>query len=153
MRVVATLLAAATLGTACAVPAGTALVVECRAPETGARNGPALVGMPYGQQHSPIPLDSVQFDSSATASRVAVQSLHAQRTATDTVEVGARLVHCGDTPGAVRIRTNFLREDRAPAEPTSAWRTVLLQPRAIAHYQEFSTSRAASRYVIEIAAP
>jgi hypothetical protein len=148
----AALLAVAALGAACAAPGGPPLVVECRAPESGARTGPALVGMPYGEQHSPIPLDSVQFDSYATASRVAVQSLYAARTPSDTVEVGARLVHCGDTPGSVRIRTSFLREDRAPAEPASAWRTVFLQPRAIAQYQEFSTSRAASRYVIEIAA-
>jgi len=145
------LLGVAALGTACAATGNPPLVVECRVPESGARTGAALVGMPYGQQHTPIPLDSVQFDSHATAARVAVQSLHAARTASDTVEVGARLIHCGDTPGSVRIRTNFLREDRAPSEPASAWRTVYLQPRAIAQYQEYSTSPAAARYVIEIA--
>jgi hypothetical protein len=148
----ALLLIAAALASACAAPGDPPLVVECRAAESGNRTGPALVGTPYGQQHSPIPLDSVQFDSHSTAARVAVQSLYATRTPTDTVEVGARLVHCGDQAGSVRVRTSFLREDKAPAEPTSAWRTVYLQPRAIAHYQERSTSSAASRYVIEIAA-
>ena len=148
----ALLLVVAALGTACATPGDPPLVVECRAHDSGARPGPALVGMPYGQQHSPIPLDSVQFDSNSTAARVAVQSLYATRTPTDTVEVGARFIHCGDQAASVRVRTNFLREDRAPAEATSAWRTVYLQPRAIAHYQERSISSAASRYVIEIAA-
>lgn len=150
----ALLLVAAALASACATPGDPATphVLECRAPGPGTKLGPALVGTAYGEQHSPIPLDGVLFDSYSTSVRVAVQSLHATRTPTDTVEVGARLVHCGDQPESVRIRTNFLRENSVPAEATSAWRTVYLQPRAIAHYQERSISSAASRYVIEIAA-
>jgi len=147
------LLAWAAIAAPCAAPGHSLLVAECHVPEHGVRTGPALTGVEYGMQHSPIPLDSVQFDSEVTASRIAVQSLHASRTPTDTVEVQVRVVHCGDEPGSVRMRTNFLRADLTPAEPVSAWRTVHLSPRAIASYQERSTSTAAARYVIEIAGP
>jgi hypothetical protein len=67
------------------------------------------------------------------------------------VEVNARFVSCLDTPAAIRVRTSFLKDNQAPAEPTSAWRTVHLQPRAISGYQEFSTSRGVANYLIEIA--
>jgi hypothetical protein len=151
MRAVA--LTFAMLGAAaCAAPGDPPLVVECAIPSSNPRPGAALVGQPYGMQHSPLPLNSVQFDSPGTASRVAVQSLYASRTATDTVQVGARLVNCSSLPGAVRMRSSFFKPDQAPAEPTSAWKVVHLQPRAISHYEELSTSRGASSYLIEIAA-
>ncbi len=130
---------------------GPPLVAQCHPSKTNARPGPALVGQQYGMQHSELPLNSVQFDSHATAGLVAVQGLYAQRTVTDTVEVSARFVSCLDAPGAIRVRTSFLKENQAPAEPTSAWRTVHLQPRATSQYQEMSTSRGVANYLIEIA--
>lgn len=145
-------LAAATamLAAGCATQ-GPPLVVECHPSKSNARPGAALVGQQYGMQHSALPLNSVQFDSYSTAGLVAVQGLYATRTAADTVEVTARLVSCMDAPRAIRVRTSFLRDNQAPAEPISAWRIVHLQPRAVAQYQEFSTSRSVANYLIEIA--
>lgn len=154
---VAALVAIATAG--CAqqpaapyVPGAPPIVVECSTPYDGARPGPALVGQQYGMQMSPLPLNSVQFDSHATASRLSVQKIFASRTATDTVEVTARLVNCSDYPVVLRVRTNFLRANETPAEPTSAWRDVYLSPRAITSYTEFSVARDVNSYIVEIAA-
>jgi hypothetical protein len=127
------------------------VVVECQAATGAGRPGPALVGQAYGTQHSPLPLNSVQFDAQATASRLAVQDIFADRTGTDTVEVTARFVSCADAPSSVRVRTSFMRVNHAPAEPTSAWKVVHLAPRAISHYTELSTSRDVASYLIEIA--
>jgi hypothetical protein len=134
------------------VPGNPPLVVQCGLPDPGARPGPALIGQQYGMQMSPLPLNSVQFDSQITAYRVAVQNIFAERTATDTVSVTARLVSCADIPTTVKMRTSFLRQNQAPAEGTSAWRVVFLAPRAMAHYTELSTSRDPASYIIEIAA-
>lgn len=134
------------------VPGAPPLVVECSTPYDGARPGPALVGQQYGMQISPLPLNSVQFDSHTTASRLAVQRIYALRTATDTIEVTARLVSCSNYPVMVRVRSSFLRTNDSPSEPTSAWREVYLSPRAIANYTEYSVARDVNSYFIEIAA-
>lgn len=127
------------------------VVVACVTPEQQVRTGPALVGRAYGMAMTALPLNSVQFGSTEVASSLAIQSLFAERSASDTVQVTARLVSCLDVPAAVRVRTSFLRANTAPAEPTSAWKTVYMEPRATAVYTEFSTSRDASSYLMEIA--
>jgi len=140
----------------CAGPlASPPLVVECTPPPMagGVRAGPALVGQQYGMQHSPLPVNSVQFNSQVTASQLAIQGLYASRTPTDTVELTMRLVSCIDAPQMVRIRTNFLRDNQAPAESVSAWREIWVPARATANYAELSTSRNAAAYLIEIAGP
>jgi len=153
VRAFCTAAAACAVSVACST-VGPPMVVECSAPPTAGRApGPALVGLPYGMQHSPIPLNSVQFASQGAASQVAIQGLYAARTPTDTVEVTLRMVSCIDTPQMVRVRTSFLRDNQAPAEAVSAWREVWVPARATATYAELSTSRNAAAYLIEIAAP
>jgi|SRR5690606_2749495 hypothetical protein len=129
------------------------VVAECAAPQPGEgiRSGPALVGQNYGMQMTAIPINSVQFDSHATARAIAVQQLFARRTASDTVEVTARFVACGDELSTVRVRTSFLRADHAPAEMPSAWQQLHLGPRMTAVYREFSTSRDVAGYLLEVA--
>lgn len=131
----------------------TPVVARCTPPMMGtdARTGPALVGQHYGMQMSPLPLNSVQFDSSDTAQAMAVQQLYAERTPTNSVRVTARLVSCGDRPRAVRMRTTFLRQTQATAEAPTAWKTVHLTARGLAHYEELSVSPDAHFYLIEIA--
>ena len=102
-------------------------------------------------QMSPIPLDSVQFDSWRTAALVAVQQMFASRTPTDTVSVQVRLLSCADAPSQIRIRTSFLRADGVPVEPPSAWKTVHLTPRALGVYTESSFARDVGHYVVEVA--
>lgn len=139
--------------TGCAVPvaSNTSVVVDCSVSRAQSRSGPALVGLSYGMDMTPIPLNSVQFGSRAAARSLAVQGLFAQRSASDTVQVTARFVSCVDTASAIRVRTAFLRTNNAPSEPTSAWRTVHLQPRATAIYTESSISRDVASYLIEVA--
>lgn len=136
-------------------PASPPLVVECTTPPWpgGVRAGAALVGQHYGLQHSPLPLNSLQFNSQITASQIAIQGMYAARTPTDTVEVTLRMVSCIDAPQMVRLRTSFLRDNQAPAEGVSAWREVWVPARATANYAEMSTSRDAASYLIEIAGP
>ncbi|MFL6604457.1 MAG: hypothetical protein ACJ8R9_24415 [Steroidobacteraceae bacterium] len=126
------------------------LVVKCGKVGGGHAVGAALVGQEYSLQATPIPLDSVQFSSWDTTRLLSVQRLYAARTPTNTVEVTARFVSCSDTPFNVRVRTSFVDANQAPTEPVSAWKTVYLQPRLTAVYSEYSTSRSATRYLIEV---
>lgn len=151
----AAFMAAMLVGLAACFPLNgpTPVVAQCTTPATGTdtRTGPALVGQHYGMQMSPLPLNSVQFDSSDTAQAMAVQQLYAERAPTDSVRVTARLLSCGDRPRAVRMRTTFLRQNHTTAEAPTAWKTVHLTPRGLAHYEELSVSSDAHFYLIEIA--
>lgn len=126
------------------------LVTECGLMVHGGRAGPALVGVEYGRQFTPIPLNSVQFSDWSAVRSLAVQRLFASRTPTSTVQVTARFVSCLDQPTALLVRTSFLDESQAPSEPTSAWKTVLLEPRLTSVYSETSTSTDVANYLIEI---
>ncbi len=113
--------------------------------------GPALVGEEYGLLLAPIPLDSVVFMDTATANRVMVQAMRASRTPTDTVQLHARLLNCSGTPLELQARVNFLLESQAPAEPASAWRSVVIQPGAMATYTELSLGGSEiAHYLVEI---
>ena len=128
-------------------------VVKCAVPAARpASKGPALVGEQYGMSMSAIPVDAVLFTDQAIANTVAVQALYAARTPTETVQVTARFVNCADHPVAVRARTSFMRASLAPSEPSSAWQTVIVRPRATSIYTENSMGRSeVSSYLIEIA--
>lgn len=151
----AALLAAAFLAAVGCASYKTPLVAECKAPslwKRTARPGPALIGVSYGMQATPIPLDSIQFSSDRAAGLLAVQQIGASRTDTGTVKVDARFVSCSDRPQSIRVRTTFLGEGQAQIEPVSAWKIVFLEPHLTASYLELSTSRKVANYVIEIAA-
>lgn len=137
----------------CKTPPAAPVVVECSAMDAKREHpqGTALVGGQYGVvENTPIPLDAVQFTDAWLAKHVAVQGLYTEKTATDTVQVSARLVNCGDKTLSVSTRVSFLKESQAPAEPVSAWRSIMLAPRATALYQENSISREVAHYLIEI---
>jgi hypothetical protein len=130
------------------------LVVRCKAPphsvDRSNSGGPALVGLQYGEQATPIPLDSVQFSDWSTEKVVSIQTLFAGRTDGGTVQVTARFVSCSDSDVPIRIRASFLDANQAPTEPSSAWQLVYLHPRMTATYTEKSTSRNAANYLLEI---
>lgn len=126
------------------------LVAQCTGQSHAGRPGPALVGLKYGTQATPMPLDSVQFSGWAAEKTVSVQALYASRTPTNTVQVIARFVSCSDEPTSIRVRTSFLGANQAPTEPASAWQTVYLEPHLTATYTEDSISTDASDYLIEI---
>lgn len=126
------------------------LVTECKRQGHAGRPGPALVGLEYGTQSTPIPLDSVQFSDWGAERTVSVQDLYASRNATNTVAVTARFVSCSGVPTSIRVRTSFLGANQAPAEPASAWQTVYLEPHLTATYTENSVSTGVSDYLIEI---
>jgi hypothetical protein len=126
------------------------LVGKCVGQGYADRTGPALVGLEYGTQATPIPLDSVQFSHWSAERGISVQRLSAARTPSDTVEVSARFISCSGEPLAIRVRTSFLGPDQAPTEAASAWQLVHLQPHLTATYSERSTSTSVSNYLIEI---
>lgn len=127
------------------------LVVQCGGIGGGNLVGAALVGQEYGLKATPIPLDSVQFSSWDTTKILSIQRLYASRTPTNTVSVTARFISCSDTPFNIRVRTSFVDANQIPTEPVSAWKAVSLQPRLTAVYSEYSTSRNAALYLIEVA--
>jgi hypothetical protein len=130
------------------------LVVRCKAPphssDRANGGGPALVGLQYGEQATPIPLDSVQFSNWSTEKAMSIQTLFAGRTEGGTVQLTARFVSCSDSDMPIRVRASFLDANQAPTEPTSAWQVVYLHPRMTAVYTEKSTSRNAANYLLEI---
>lgn len=136
--------------TGCTTKGKPPLVAECGRKMSGERTGPALVGLEYGRQATAIPLDSVQFSNWNVAKTIAVQRLAASRTPTDTVQITARFVSCSDKPVSLLVRTSFLDSSQAPAEPSSGWLPVLVQPRMTGLYSEYSTSKNVSNYLIEI---
>jgi len=150
VRTLCLLTATSLLAWGCAQPP-VAPTNSCLGMQTDVRSGPTLVGLQYGTQHAPIPLNSVQFDEQSTSARLAVQGLYASRTATDTVRLDARFLNCVNAAQTVKVRTSFLRENQSPAEPTSAWRVVYLPAMSISHYNEFSTSREVKSFLIEVA--
>lgn len=134
---------------ACAAPATRKPVVECSFPTQLAPTGPALVSRSYGDM-SPIPLNAVQFTDHQLAKQVVVQSLRSDRTATDTLQVSARLVNCLDRALAVNARTSFLAAADAPAEPDGGWKTVVIQPRSSAVYRQASIATDVESYLVEL---
>jgi hypothetical protein len=126
------------------------LVAECESGPEGGRSGPALVGVKYGWQSTPLPLDSVQYSNVGLTKSIVVQGLYASVTATGTVQVNARFVSCVDEPVAISVRTAFLLDNTAPAEPTSAWERIIIQPRLTAVYDESSMSVDAANFMIEV---
>lgn len=136
-------------------------VVECSAPSWAQVQGSpspdqigklALVGKDYGMAMTPIPLNTVQMTNKTLAETVAIQSVVARRTPTDSVQVTSRFVNCTDRKITMQVRTSFMDASQVPTEPVSAWRTVFVQPRATAVYQENSIGRGTvAHYLIEVA--
>lgn len=125
------------------------IVVECEFPEMDAPAGPALVAREYGQS-SPIPLNAVQFTSPSLKKALAVQMLTASRTATNSAQVYARVINCTDQSLKLGIRTSFLSGRQVPVEPTSAWKTIWVQPFTTGNYTENSISRDVNFYLVEV---
>ena len=134
----------------CANKPGVKMVVECKTPVDINTRGPALVGEGYGLKMTSIPLDALQFTDATIASSVAVQAIRATRSATDTVNVTARIVNCTDKPINVRARTSFMDKNQVPTEPVSAWKILFLSPKATTVYQELSTTDNVSHYLVEL---
>lgn len=133
-------------------PLGPQQVLKCapsKALRAKAAPAPLLTPLVKGA-FTPVPLETVQFVDPAILRQVMVQTVAAQRTATDTVQVMARLVNCTSTPIQLQARTSFLSAGLGPAEPTSAWRPLFLQPRSTGVYEEKSTSTQVGHYLIEL---
>lgn len=127
------------------------LVVECSSPTKDKHStGAALVGQEYGEQSTPIPLNSVQFADWGTAKKLAVQHLFASRTPASTVQLTARFISCSDEVVSIKVRASFLDSNQMPTEATSAWQPVFLQPRLTAVYSERSTAKNVSSYLVEV---
>lgn len=126
------------------------LVAECGRQGKGVRNGPALVGLEYGTQDTPIPLDSIQFSDKSIVKSLSIQRLVATRTATNSVQVSARFISCEANSFAVRVRTSFFDSSLALTEASSAWQTIYFQPHLITSYEERSISPQADHYLLEV---
>lgn len=136
----------------CAITDRPRLVVECGwSPNDHPPGTPALVGKEYGVAMSPIPLDAVVFTDEKLTKRIGVQSVYADRTSADTVAVGARFVNCTDQQIHLGVRTSFMDGKQRPTEKPSIWKTVFVQPRATAIYNESSIGRSeVAHYLVEI---
>jgi hypothetical protein len=111
--------------------------------------GPALVEQVPGTM-TPMPLNSVRITDKNIAKKILPQAVFSRRTQTGTVEVMARLVNCTDYPQEVLVRTSFMDINQMPAEPTSAWQRVFLQPRSQNVYSEKSMMLDIGYFLIEV---
>lgn len=129
--------------------------ITCKSATNWERGGGlALVGETYGARVSPIPLNSVLFDSPETAGSIAIHHLTASRTPADTVEVAARFVNCLDHAQRIEVRTSFFRLDGANVEEPSAWQTVFVPAASMATYAERSlATEGIGSFLIEVRSP
>ena len=151
-------LAAAALGLALASPAAADMkpvapqgVLKCDFAKArrGTAQGEMLTPLVRGA-FSPVPLETVQLVDKTLRRKLMVQSVAAQKTQTDTVEVVARLVNCTNKPMQVQARINFMNDQMSPTEPVSSWRRLFLEPKAMGVYAEKSMARESRHYLIEV---
>lgn len=74
------------------------------------------------------------------ASKIAVESSGARRTATGTVEVWTLLRNRTNHPQQLECNVQFFDRSGMPLEGPTAWERLVLSPNAVASYKEFSTS-------------
>lgn len=115
-----------------------------------ARPANAVIAPVVKGAFSPIPLESVQIIDKKLSRAIVAQSVEAQRTETDTVEVVARIVNCGKDPLQLQLRTTFLSAGQAPTEPTSSWQRIFVAAKSTGVYTEKSISRDVAHYLIEV---
>lgn len=158
MRRSFTVIAVAILGLVCAAPAAADLkpvatqgVLKCDFSKArrGKPSGEMLTPLVRGA-FSPVPLETVQLVDKKLQRKLMVQSVAAQKTQTDTVEVVARLVNCTSKPMQVQARINFMNDQMSPTEPVSGWRRLFLEPKAMGVYAEKSLARDPRHYLIEV---
>lgn len=112
--------------------------------------GPVLAPMVAGTMRD-IPLNTVSIIDGDLRGRLMVQNVAASRTSTGDIDVGARIVNCGDEALLVEGRTNFLDAAQRQAEPPSAWQRLVIDGRSSAEYREVSVSGArADAYLVEL---
>lgn len=98
-----------------------------------------------------LPLDTVLITDKRFRRRVIVESVHAERTVTDTVEVVVRFVNRTRRFVQLEGRSMFLDANARQTEPTSAWRSILLPPNSIAVYRETSVGTlGVEHYLVEV---
>jgi hypothetical protein len=152
MRVNNRLMSVAMLATlvGCAQPEFQPLV-QCDMPQSSRdpASGPALVAREYGRIE-PLPLNSILYNQPSLTRKVVVQSLHANTTATGTLQVQARLVNCTRQQRILGIRTHFMNEDERPVENPSAWQQLFLPPGGLNDYSEMSMTSQPGAYLLEI---
>lgn len=147
----ACVLAAAVVALVTGCASGPQLVLSCGSVQDPKASGPAMVGLDYGAEMKPVPIDAVIFGDKALTKKVAVQSLNAGRTAGDTVQVTARFANCTAKPVTLGVRTQFMDKAQRPTEQPSAWRPVTVQPKSFAVYSESSVATAeVDHYLVEL---
>ncbi len=100
-------------------------------------------------QMTPVPLNAAQVTDRRIARKIVVQSVHARRTQTDTVEVAARFMNCSRKPLNLLVRTHFMNESQYPSEPETLWRRVAVQPGSLQAYVEKSVGRDVQYFLVE----
>jgi hypothetical protein len=99
---------------------------------------------------TPIPLDQIQILDPTLIPQVMVQSAGAGRSATQTLQVQARLVNCTDATIAVEARTHFIAPSGASNEPISAWKRIDIPQRGLGVYAESSMGTTqADKFLVE----
>lgn len=93
---------------------------------------------PFGDKVHELPLDSVQFADRKIAKQVIVQSVRATRTEQGNVMITILFHNKGGRPIQLAVRSSFFERGSAPVEVASSWRTVHIQPKSYAKYQELS---------------
>jgi len=86
-----------------------------------------------------LPMDTVLITDKRFRKKIIVETIQAQRSVTDTVEVKVRVVNKTGKFLQLEGRSMFLGTDGMPVEDTTAWRPIYLPPNSIGMYRESST--------------
>ncbi|MBP0619825.1 hypothetical protein [Cupriavidus consociatus] len=112
---------------------------------------PAYTGCTPWRQQQDRPALPVSFLSPELADMVGVQQIGTFRTGSGLGAVHAAFYNCTDTDVVLLVRTRFRSAAQpGPAEPPSAWRTLVLAPRTQADYGENAVAAASVAAALEI---
>lgn len=141
------------LASACSTPQTGMRTTSCNASALGNGAVPAngVLDSQIPGSFTPIPLDQIQILDPTLIPQVMVQSAGAGRTATNTLQVQARMVNCTDATIAVEARTHFIAPSGASNEPISAWKRIDIPQRGLGVYAESSMGTTqADKFLVEV---
>ena len=88
-----------------------------------------------------LPINTVQFADKKIAKNVIVESVHAQRTGAESVEVNVRFYNKSKNTAILAVRSSFYDQNKRLTEAPGAWQTVHVKPKSFGFYSTTSMPR------------
>lgn len=104
-----------------------------------------------GEEPFALPINTVHFADKKTAKKIIVESVSAERTAADGVQVNVRFYNKGKKPMRIAVRSSFFDQQDRLSETPGVWKTVHILPKSFASYAAISMPRHdVAGFIIEV---